>query len=59
MADEAGAGAEGGGDAEGTAPAGTIAADESADLGFYNRKLHNFPLVRVCSTVFTEVSNNC
>lgn len=47
MADDTGAGGEGGGDAEGGAPAGTTAAEESADLGFYNRKLHNFPLVRV------------
>lgn len=37
---EGGGGAEGGG-----APAAD--AGESADTGFYNRRLHNYPLIKV------------
>ena len=48
MAEEAVAGEEGA--AEG-APAATTAAEESADMGFYNRKLHNYPLIKVSKLV--------
>ena len=54
MADDAEAGGEGGAATEGTTTTTTTTgADESADLGFYNRKLHNFPLVRVSYKVLT------
>ena len=50
MADEAGgAGGEGGGAGE-AAPT-TAVAEESVDLGFYNRKLHNYPLIKVSCSV--------
>lgn len=45
MADEAGGAGEG--ETEGGATAATTGTEESTDLGFYNRKLHNYPLVRV------------
>lgn len=45
MADEAGGAGEG--ETEGGATATTAGTEESTDLGFYNRKLHNYPLVRV------------
>ena len=50
MADEAAGGGEGGAGTEGGTTAPTTGVDESADLGFYNRKLHNYPLVRVSRT---------
>ena len=37
---------EGGGAAEGGG-APTTDATESADTGFYNRRLHNYPLIKV------------
>lgn len=46
MAEEAAAGGEGGGEG---APAATTATEESTDMGFYNRKLHNYPLIKVCT----------
>ena len=46
MAEEAAAGGEGGGEG---APAATTATEESTDMGFYNRKLHNYPLIKVCA----------
>lgn len=45
MADDAGGAGEG--ETEGGTTAATTGTEESADLGFYNRKLHNYPLVRV------------
>lgn len=50
MADEAAGGGEGGAGTEGGTTAPTTGVDETADLGFYNRKLHNYPLVRVSRT---------
>ena len=48
MADDAAGGGEGGAGAEGgEAPLAATGGEESADLGFYNRKLHNFPLIQV------------
>ena len=47
MADEAAGGGEAGAGAEGGTTAATTGVEESADLGFCNRKLHNYPLVRV------------
>lgn len=45
MADEAGGAGEG--ETEGGTTAATTGTEESADLGFFNRKLHNYPLIRV------------
>lgn len=46
MADDAGGGGAGG-EGETQAAVGAPAGGEESDLGFYNRKLHNFPLIKV------------
>jgi dynein light chain 4 len=45
MAEEAGGGGEGGAGTAGETTAAATGGEES-DLGFYNRKLHNFPIIR-------------
>lgn len=54
MAEEAAAGGEGGGEG---GPATTAATEESTDLGFYNRKLHNYPLIKVCTCTIVRVAS--
>lgn len=55
MADDAGGGGEGSGGTEGGTTAATTGSEESADLGFCNRKLHNYPLIRVCSHMYRAI----
>ena len=58
MADDTeGGGGEGGTGTEATTTTTTSGGDESADLGFYNRKLHNFPLVRVSYKLLSNSAN--
>lgn len=47
MAEEAGGGTEGAPAGAGETTAAAAGGGEESDLGFYNRKLHNFPLIRV------------
>ena len=59
MADDAGGGVEGGTGGEGETAVAATGAEESADLGFYNRKLHNFPLIRVNYCSYTACNELC
>ena len=58
MAEEAGGGGDGGaGTAGETTAAAAAGGGEEADLGFFNRKLHNFPLIRVSQPLQLALSS--